>query len=154
MLKGVLYKDHLCYNPMGFDFGKPALRLMLSPKTLTCGKSFETTISTMKWKTKLMKETPHELLEDDPKKKLGKNNEANMILRNALPRKEYGRVFMCKTTKEVRHTLIITHQGNSQVKNCKIDLLTQEYKKFSISNEETTNSGFIRFNAIMTSLKS
>ncbi|GKB78597.1 hypothetical protein Tco_0945492 [Tanacetum coccineum] len=61
---------------------------------------------------------------------------------------------MCKTAKEVWHTLIITHQGNSQVKNCKIDLITQEYEKFSISNEETIDSGFTRFNAVVTSLKS
>ncbi|GJT89354.1 putative reverse transcriptase domain-containing protein [Tanacetum coccineum] len=72
--------------------------------------------------TKLMKETPYELLEDDQKKKLGKNNEAKMTLYNALPRKEYERVFMGKTAKEVWHTLIITYQGNSQVKKCKIDL--------------------------------
>ncbi|GJZ45394.1 copia protein [Tanacetum coccineum] len=43
-----------------------------------------------------MKETPYELLEDDQKKKLGKNNEAKMNLYNALPRKEYEQVFMCK----------------------------------------------------------
>nr|GEV53819.1 UBN2 domain-containing protein [Tanacetum cinerariifolium] len=63
---------------------------------------------------------------------------------------------MCKTAKKVWHTLIITHQGNSQVKNCKskIDLLTQEYEKFSIDNKETIDRGFIRFNAIVTSLKS
>ncbi|GJX27076.1 UBN2 domain-containing protein [Tanacetum coccineum] len=48
-----------------------------------------------------------------------------MTLYNALPRKEYKRVFMCKTAKE-----------------------------FLISNEETINSGFTRFNAIVTSLKS
>ncbi|GKD87240.1 hypothetical protein Tco_1358394 [Tanacetum coccineum] len=82
------------------------------------------------------------------------DNEAKMTLYNALPRKEYKRVFMCKTAKEVWHILIITHQGNSQVKNCKIDLLTQEYEKFSNSNEETIDSGFTRFNAIVTSLKS
>nr|GFC68588.1 UBN2 domain-containing protein [Tanacetum cinerariifolium] len=35
-----------------------------------------------------------------------------------------------------------------------IDLLTQDYEKFSISVEETINSGFTRFNSIMTSLKS
>ncbi|GJR10375.1 hypothetical protein Tco_0793027 [Tanacetum coccineum] len=104
--------------------------------------------------TKLMKETPYELLEDDQKKKVRKNNKAKMTLYNALPRKEYEIVFMCKTAKEVWHTPIITHQGNSQVNNCKIDLLTQEYKKFSISNEETINCGFTRFNAIVTSLKS
>ncbi|GJZ78248.1 hypothetical protein Tco_0642920, partial [Tanacetum coccineum] len=39
-------------------------------------------------------------------------------------------------------------------KNCKIDLLTQEYKKFSISTEETIDSVFTRFNAIASSLKS
>ncbi|GKE10587.1 hypothetical protein Tco_1414138, partial [Tanacetum coccineum] len=39
------------------------------------------------------------------------------------------------------------------LKNCKIDLLTQEYEKFSISNEETIDSSFTRFNAIVTSLK-
>nr|GEZ92500.1 UBN2 domain-containing protein [Tanacetum cinerariifolium] len=86
--------------------------------------------------------------------KLGKNNEAKTTLYNALPRKEYERVFMCKTAKVVWHTLTITHQGNSQVKNFKIDLLTQEYEKFSISNEEIIDSGFTRFNAIVTSLKS
>ncbi|GKC45387.1 hypothetical protein Tco_1063109 [Tanacetum coccineum] len=91
---------------------------------------------------------------DIEKKQLGKNEEAKMTIYNALPSKEYERVFMCKTIKEVWHTLIITHQGNSQVKNCKIDLLTQEYEKFSISNKETIDSGFTRFNAIVTSLKS
>nr|GEZ08556.1 UBN2 domain-containing protein [Tanacetum cinerariifolium] len=61
---------------------------------------------------------------------------------------------MCKTTKQDWHTLIITHQGNLQVKDCKIHLLAQQYEKFSISNEETTNSDYTWFNAIVTSLKS
>ncbi|GJZ98047.1 DUF4219 domain-containing protein [Tanacetum coccineum] len=100
-----------------------------------------------------MKEAPYELLEDDQKKKLRKNNEAKMTLYNALPSKEYERVFMCKTAKEVWHTRIITHQDNSQVKNCNIDLLTQEYEKFLISDDETIDCGFTRFNAIVISLK-
>ncbi|GJV11820.1 hypothetical protein Tco_1353361 [Tanacetum coccineum] len=66
-----------------------------------------------------MKETPYELLEDKQKKYLGKNNEAKMTLYNAL-----------------------------LFKNCKIDLLTQEYGKFSISNKETIDNGFTRFNVI------
>nr|GEV46528.1 UBN2 domain-containing protein [Tanacetum cinerariifolium] len=77
-----------------------------------------------------------------------------MTLYNTLPHKEYERVFMCKNAKEVWHTLIITHQGNPQVKDCKIDLLTQKYENFSISSEETIDSGFTRFNAIVISLKS
>ncbi|GJS11451.1 protein CHUP1, chloroplastic [Tanacetum coccineum] len=41
--------------------------------------------------TKLMKETPYELLKDTEKKELGKNEEAKMTIYNALPRKEYER---------------------------------------------------------------
>ncbi|GJT29995.1 hypothetical protein Tco_0910270 [Tanacetum coccineum] len=77
----------------------------------------------------MLKETPYELLKDEQKKQLGKNNDTNMTLYSALPHKEYERIFMYQTTKEVWHTLIITHQGNSQVKDCKIDLLTQQYEK-------------------------
>nr|GEW87982.1 hypothetical protein [Tanacetum cinerariifolium] len=46
---------------------------------------------------------------------------------------------MCKTAKEVWPTLIITHKGNSQAKDYKIDLLTQQYKKFSILNYSSKN---------------
>ncbi|GJW09031.1 hypothetical protein Tco_1571454 [Tanacetum coccineum] len=60
-----------------------------------------------------------------------------MTLYNALPCKEYERVFMCKTAKEVWHTLIITYQVNSQVKDCKIDLLTQEYEKSGLLEQES-----------------
>ncbi|GKB01206.1 retrovirus-related pol polyprotein from transposon TNT 1-94 [Tanacetum coccineum] len=88
------------------------------------------------------------------KKKLGKNYEGKMTLYNNLPCKEYERVFMCKTAKGICHTLIITHQGSSQVKDYKIDLLTQQYEKFLIFTEETIDSGFTRFNSIITSLKS
>ncbi|GJX74393.1 hypothetical protein Tco_0312988 [Tanacetum coccineum] len=51
---------------------------------------------------KMKKETLYELLKDDQKKQLGKNNEAKMTLYNALPRKEYERVFMCKTAKRAK----------------------------------------------------
>ncbi|GJT31028.1 retrovirus-related pol polyprotein from transposon TNT 1-94 [Tanacetum coccineum] len=104
--------------------------------------------------TKMIKEMPYELHKDDEKKKLGKNNEAKMTPYNTLPCNEYERVFMSKTSNEVWHTLIITHRGNSHVKDCKIDLLTQLYEKFSILSKETIDCGFTRFNSIVTSLKS
>ncbi|GJX13860.1 hypothetical protein Tco_0205618 [Tanacetum coccineum] len=50
-------------------------------------------------------------------------------------------------------SLLITHQGNSQVKDNKIDLLIQQYEKFTILEEESIDSGFARFNTIITSLK-
>ncbi|GJV50305.1 zf-CCHC domain-containing protein [Tanacetum coccineum] len=50
-------------------------------------------------------------------------------------------------------TLLITHQGNIQVKDNKIDLLVQQYEQFTISEEESINNAFARFNTIITSLK-
>nr|GEU29651.1 zf-CCHC domain-containing protein/UBN2 domain-containing protein [Tanacetum cinerariifolium] len=57
---------------------------------------------------------------------------------------------MCKTAKDIWRSLLITHQGNSQVKDNKIDLLVQQ---FTILEEEYIDSGFARFNIIITSLK-
>ncbi|GKF13483.1 zf-CCHC domain-containing protein [Tanacetum coccineum] len=61
---------------------------------------------------------------------------------------------MCNTAKEIWKTLLITHQGNSQVKDKTIYLLVQQYEQFVISEEESIDSTFARFNTIITSLKS
>ncbi|GKA30849.1 zf-CCHC domain-containing protein [Tanacetum coccineum] len=103
--------------------------------------------------TKLDEVIPFEKQTDDLKKRLAKNNEAKMVIYNALPRKEYERIFMCNTAKEIWKTLLITHQGNSQVKDNKIDLLVQQYEQFFISKDESIDSAFARFNTSITSLK-
>ncbi|GJZ48443.1 hypothetical protein Tco_0602275 [Tanacetum coccineum] len=103
--------------------------------------------------TKLDEVIPFEKQTDDLKKRLAKNNEAKMVIYNALPRKEYERIFMCNTAKEIWKTLLITHQGNSQVKDNKIDLLVQQYEQFVISEDESIDSALARFNTITTSLK-
>ncbi|GJV04957.1 zf-CCHC domain-containing protein [Tanacetum coccineum] len=79
--------------------------------------------------TQILEVVPFEEQSDDLKKKLAKNNEAKMVLYNALPKKEYERIFMCKTAKDIWQSLLITHQ------------------------EESIDSGFARFNTIITSLK-
>ncbi|GKC99186.1 retrovirus-related pol polyprotein from transposon TNT 1-94, partial [Tanacetum coccineum] len=103
--------------------------------------------------TKLDEVIPFEKQSDDLKKRLAKNNEAKMVIYNALPRKEYERISMCDTAKEIWKTLLITHQVNSQVKDNKIDLLVQQYEQFVISKDESIDSAFARFNTIITSLK-
>nr|GEV65391.1 retrovirus-related Pol polyprotein from transposon TNT 1-94 [Tanacetum cinerariifolium] len=76
-------------------------------------------------KTKLDEVIPFKKQSDDLKNKLATNKEAKMVIYNALPRKEYERIFMCNTVKEIWKTLLITHQ----------------------------DSVFARFNTIITSLK-
>ncbi|GKB26383.1 hypothetical protein Tco_0865784 [Tanacetum coccineum] len=58
-----------------------------------------------------------------------------------------------ETKKDETDTLLITHQGNSQVKDNKIDLLVQQYEQFTIPEEESIDNAFARFNTIITSLK-
>ncbi|GJT25103.1 hypothetical protein Tco_0895040 [Tanacetum coccineum] len=80
-------------------------------------------------KTKLDEVVPFEKQTDDLKRRLAKNNEAKMVIYNALPR-----IFI-------------------QVKDNKIDLLVQQYEQFVISEDESIDSDFARFNTIITSLK-
>ncbi|GKA68708.1 zf-CCHC domain-containing protein [Tanacetum coccineum] len=90
---------------------------------------------------------------DDLKNKLAKNNEVKMVIYNALPRKEYKKQFHVQNYKRNLGYLLITHQGNSQVKDNKIDLLVQQYEQFTILKEESIDNAFARFNTIITSLK-
>ncbi|GJZ43676.1 hypothetical protein Tco_0590931, partial [Tanacetum coccineum] len=78
--------------------------------------------------TKKDEVVPFHKQNDDLKKKLAKNNEAKMVIYNALPR-------------------------NNQVKANKIDLLVQQYEQFMISEEESIDNAFAKFNTIITSLK-
>nr|GEU84956.1 zf-CCHC domain-containing protein/DUF4219 domain-containing protein/UBN2 domain-containing protein [Tanacetum cinerariifolium] len=80
-------------------------------------------------KIKLDEVVPFEKQNDDLKKRLAKNKKAKMVIYNALPKKEYERIFMCNTTKEIWKTLLITHQDKS------------------------IDSSFARFKTIITSLK-
>ncbi|GJY61360.1 hypothetical protein Tco_0462017 [Tanacetum coccineum] len=78
--------------------------------------------------TQILEVVPFEQQDDDLKRKLVKNNEAKMVLYNALPKREYERIYMCKTAKDIWQSLLITHQ-------------------------ESIDSGFARFNTIITSLR-
>nr|GEV85768.1 zf-CCHC domain-containing protein/DUF4219 domain-containing protein/UBN2 domain-containing protein [Tanacetum cinerariifolium] len=80
--------------------------------------------------TQVLEVVPFEEQSDDLKKIFAKNDEAKMVLYNALPIKEYERIFICKTAKDIWQSLLITHQ------------------------EESIDHGFARFNTIITSLKS
>nr|GEV03747.1 zf-CCHC domain-containing protein/UBN2 domain-containing protein [Tanacetum cinerariifolium] len=96
---------------------------------------------------------PYEKFKESHKKMISKNDEAKMVLYNALPKKEYERIFICNTSKDIWNSLIITHQGNKQDKDNKIDLFVQKYDEFAIFDDKTIDCVFSRFNTIITSLK-
>ncbi|GKA04400.1 DUF4219 domain-containing protein [Tanacetum coccineum] len=96
---------------------------------------------------KFLEVVPFEEQSGDLKKKLAKNNEAKMVLYNALPKKEY------ETVKDIWKSLLITHQGNSKVKDKKIDPLVQQYEQFTILKEESTDEGFSSKNHVRKFLR-
>ncbi|GJS15752.1 hypothetical protein Tco_0410224 [Tanacetum coccineum] len=55
-------------------------------------------------------------------------------------------------SKDLDFWHVITN-GNNQVKDNKVDLLVQQYEQFVISEDESIDSAFARFNTIITSLK-
>nr|GEV68621.1 retrotransposon protein [Tanacetum cinerariifolium] len=75
---------------------------------------------------------PYELLKDDQKKQLGKNNEAKMTLYNALARKEYERVFMCKPPRRFG---IYSSSLTKKIHKSRIARLT-----FSLNNMRSSQS--------------
>ncbi|GJS99750.1 UBN2 domain-containing protein [Tanacetum coccineum] len=58
----------------------------------------------------------------------------------------------CKSRKQTKSLKRYKH-SNSQVKDNKIDLLVQQYEQFVISEDESIDNAFARFNTIITSLK-
>ncbi|GJS32694.1 hypothetical protein Tco_0531076 [Tanacetum coccineum] len=127
-VKGCSIQKPPLLEPNGFCFWKARFKTYVKSKDIDLWQVIqngEFYFEVEDSETKLMKETSCELLKDEQKKQLGKNNKVKMTLYNGLP-----------------------------LKDCKIDLLTQEYENFSISNEETIDSVFTRFIAIVISLKS
>ncbi|GJW75240.1 zf-CCHC domain-containing protein [Tanacetum coccineum] len=83
--------------------------------------------------TQILEVVPFEEQSDDLKKKLAKNNEAKMVLYNALPKKEYERIFMCKTAKDI---WIPNYRGKKE----RVKSIAWKAKKES-SDDETLTYG-------------
>ena len=93
-------------------------------------------------------------MDDEDKKKMTLNTKAKNVLTCALRKNEYSRVSSCASAYEMWKLLEMTHEGTSQVKNSKINLLVSKYEKFEMSSNESIGDMFHRFNVIVISLKS
>ncbi|XP_070020017.1 uncharacterized protein [Nicotiana sylvestris] len=67
---------------------------------------------------------------------------------------EYNRVLTCDTAKEIWEALQITHEGTTQVKQSKIDMLTTEYELFRMKDDESIQDMHTRFTFIINELHS
>jgi len=76
----------------------------------------------------------------------------NMI-QCAVHPKEYSRISMCKSAKEMWDKLELLYEGTSQVKETKTNILVSEYELFMMKPNENISEMFARFMVIVNGLK-
>nr|XP_009787259.1 PREDICTED: uncharacterized protein LOC104235235 [Nicotiana sylvestris] len=74
---------------------------------------------------------------DADRKSIEKNFRAKKILVCRIGPDEYNRISTCQSTKEIWEALQTAHEGTTQVKQSKIDMLTTEYELFRMKDDES-----------------
>jgi len=78
-------------------------------------------------------------------KEFDANAKAHYALLQALNDDDIARVVYCKSAYEIWTHLVITHEGMSQVKRAKIDLLFSQYENFTMHDNDTIDDIVTRF---------
>jgi len=87
-------------------------------------------------------------------KEIDANAKACYALLQALNDDNISRVIYCKSTYEIWTHLVVTHEGTTQVKRAKIDLLRFKYENFTMHDNETIYDMVTRFTKITNGLAS
>ncbi|XP_070042946.1 uncharacterized protein [Nicotiana tomentosiformis] len=91
---------------------------------------------------------------DADRKAIEKNFRAKKILVCGIGPDEYNRISGCQSAKEIWEALQTTHEGTTQVKQSKIDMLTTEYELFRMKDDEFIQDMHTRFTSIINELHS
>ncbi|XP_070015012.1 uncharacterized protein [Nicotiana sylvestris] len=91
---------------------------------------------------------------DIDRKAVEKNYRAKKILVYGIGPDEYNRVSACNTAKEIWEVLQTAHEGTTQVKQSKIDMLITEYELFRMKDDESIQDMHTRFTSIINELHS
>ncbi|XP_009791346.2 uncharacterized protein [Nicotiana sylvestris] len=91
---------------------------------------------------------------DVDRKAIEKNFRAKKILVCGIGPDEYNRISACQSAKEIWEALQTAHEGTTQVKQSKIDMLTNEYELFKMKEDESIQDMHTRFTSIINELHS
>ncbi|VFQ96811.1 unnamed protein product [Cuscuta campestris] len=100
---------------------------------------------------KLVPKTEDEFDAEDIKKVENYAKVINMLYCAVNP-DDYRKISCCTTTKEMWDKLEVTYEGTDQVREAKIDFLTQEYEMFGMKEGEKIDDMFKRFSKIINDL--
>jgi len=87
-------------------------------------------------------------------KEFDANAKAYYALLHALNDDDISRVIHCKFTHEIWSHLVVMHEGTSQVKKDKIDLLHSQYDHFFMNEKESIDDMITKFIKISNGLTS
>ena len=82
------------------------------------------------------------------------NPKAHYALLQVLNDDDIARVIHCKSAYETWSCLTVIHEGTSQVKRAKIDLLHSQYENFTMKKNESIDDMVTKFTKITTVLLS
>ncbi|VFQ87846.1 unnamed protein product [Cuscuta campestris] len=85
-------------------------------------------------------------------KKVENYAKAINMLYYAVNPNDYRKISCCTTAKEMWDKLEVTYEGTDQVREAKIDFLTQEYEMFRMKEGEKIDNMFDRFSKIINDL--
>jgi len=85
-------------------------------------------------------------------KEFDANAKARYALLQALNDDDIAMFIHCKSACEIWTHLVVTHEGTSQVKRAKIDLLHFQYKNFTMHENDTLDDMVTRFTKIINGL--
>ncbi|VFQ61130.1 unnamed protein product, partial [Cuscuta campestris] len=100
---------------------------------------------------KLVPKTEDEFDAEDIKKVENYAKAINMMY-CAINPDDYRKISCCTTAKEMWDKLEVTYEGTDQVREAKIDFLTQEYEMFRMKEGEKIDDMFDRFSKIINDL--
>ncbi|XP_070047105.1 uncharacterized protein [Nicotiana tomentosiformis] len=91
---------------------------------------------------------------DADRKAIEKNFREKKILVCDIRTDEYNKISACQYAKEIWEALLTAHEGTTQVKQSKIDMLTTQYKLFMMKDDESIHDMHTRFTSIITEIHS
>ena len=118
------------------------------PMKLVTGINPDGTIAADKFIPKVASEYTEEY-----EKKVHKDKKAMNILFNGFDKDMFDNVINCTTSKEAWDTIQILYEGTEQVRENKMQLLTQQYEHFHFKQSETLSDTFSRFQKLLNALK-
>src|ERR1044072_6362961 len=96
---------------------------------------------------------PLSRMTEDQNKQFRNHHKARTILLNSISYSEYEKITDKETVKSIYDSLVMTHEGNLQVKETKALALVQKYEAFKMEDHESVEAMCSRFQMLIAGLR-